>query len=413
MAGLLTRCRQGLSARRGSMAAIEETPKPGDPRLRAIGRRRVIGGRFNAMNGAARSGALARLRRRAHRRAYRRRCTDHGPACARARAGACGRQEAARWRSSRAAKRLSRLWAREGRPQSGDGVVGRRCPCGRPGATSPWPAWAPMASMAPPTPPARMPTARPSRAPRSSRSMPAPISPTTTPTRSSSASTTSSSPARRRRTSAIFKSVLFVQFQILAFVPEASNWRGPDSNSNPEPEPELTNSNLEPLYSDQFNAITENKSSNYCARKSRIPQRPRAIQDPQNPARRARDVPAPAQSARHRPASSSQTKGGRVGLPDKMDLVVGRLQTHAAGYGFVVPDKTGEAARRRLHLGRQHQRSDARRSCARPHRAPDEREPARRTHHPHPRARQLDDRRPLRARPTPAWVSCSRSIAAS
>ena len=36
-----------------------------------------------------------------------------------------------------------------------------------------------------------------------------------------------------------------------------------------------------------------------------------------------------------------QTKGGRVGLPDKMDLVVGRLQMHAAGYGFVIPDKAG------------------------------------------------------------------------
>jgi ribonuclease R len=39
-----------------------------------------------------------------------------------------------------------------------------------------------------------------------------------------------------------------------------------------------------------------------------------------------------------------QTKGGRVGLPDKMDLVVGRLQMHAAGYGFVVPDKAGGEA---------------------------------------------------------------------
>ena len=34
-----------------------------------------------------------------------------------------------------------------------------------------------------------------------------------------------------------------------------------------------------------------------------------------------------------------ETKGGRVGLPDKMDLVVGRLQMHAAGFGFVIPDK--------------------------------------------------------------------------
>ena len=37
-----------------------------------------------------------------------------------------------------------------------------------------------------------------------------------------------------------------------------------------------------------------------------------------------------------------QTKGDRVGLPDKMDLVVGRLQTHASGYGFVIPDKTAD-----------------------------------------------------------------------
>ena len=35
-----------------------------------------------------------------------------------------------------------------------------------------------------------------------------------------------------------------------------------------------------------------------------------------------------------------QTKGGRVGLPDKMNLVVGRLQTHASGFGFVVADKS-------------------------------------------------------------------------
>jgi ribonuclease R len=39
-----------------------------------------------------------------------------------------------------------------------------------------------------------------------------------------------------------------------------------------------------------------------------------------------------------------QTKGGRVGLPDKMDLVIGRLETHAGGFGFVIPDKTGDAA---------------------------------------------------------------------
>src|SRR5512143_3211193 len=34
-----------------------------------------------------------------------------------------------------------------------------------------------------------------------------------------------------------------------------------------------------------------------------------------------------------------QVRGRRYGLPDKMDLVVGRLETHPSGYGFVVPDR--------------------------------------------------------------------------
>ena len=34
-----------------------------------------------------------------------------------------------------------------------------------------------------------------------------------------------------------------------------------------------------------------------------------------------------------------QIRGNRVGLPDKMDLVVGRLQSSPAGYGFVVPER--------------------------------------------------------------------------
>jgi len=33
-----------------------------------------------------------------------------------------------------------------------------------------------------------------------------------------------------------------------------------------------------------------------------------------------------------------QIRGNRYGLPDKMDLVVGKLTTNAAGFGFVVPD---------------------------------------------------------------------------
>jgi ribonuclease R len=34
-----------------------------------------------------------------------------------------------------------------------------------------------------------------------------------------------------------------------------------------------------------------------------------------------------------------QLRGHRVGLPEKMDLHVGRLQTHSGGYGFVVPER--------------------------------------------------------------------------
>src|SRR5204862_3343213 len=34
-----------------------------------------------------------------------------------------------------------------------------------------------------------------------------------------------------------------------------------------------------------------------------------------------------------------QIRGHRYGLPEKMDLYVGRLQTHPAGYGFVIPER--------------------------------------------------------------------------
>ena len=34
-----------------------------------------------------------------------------------------------------------------------------------------------------------------------------------------------------------------------------------------------------------------------------------------------------------------QIRGQRFGLPEKMDLYVGRLQTHPAGYGFVSPER--------------------------------------------------------------------------
>ncbi len=37
-----------------------------------------------------------------------------------------------------------------------------------------------------------------------------------------------------------------------------------------------------------------------------------------------------------------QTRGNRFGLPDRMNLVVGRVQTHPRGFGFVVPDRPVE-----------------------------------------------------------------------
>src|SRR4029450_5876973 len=34
-----------------------------------------------------------------------------------------------------------------------------------------------------------------------------------------------------------------------------------------------------------------------------------------------------------------ETRGNRFGLPDRMNLVVGRITTHPRGFGFVVPDR--------------------------------------------------------------------------
>ena len=34
-----------------------------------------------------------------------------------------------------------------------------------------------------------------------------------------------------------------------------------------------------------------------------------------------------------------QTRGNRYGLPDRMNLVVGRITTNPRGFGFVVPDR--------------------------------------------------------------------------
>jgi ribonuclease R len=39
-----------------------------------------------------------------------------------------------------------------------------------------------------------------------------------------------------------------------------------------------------------------------------------------------------------------QTRGNRFGLPDRMNLVVGKVQTHPRGFGFVIPDRPVEGA---------------------------------------------------------------------
>ena len=47
-----------------------------------------------------------------------------------------------------------------------------------------------------------------------------------------------------------------------------------------------------------------------------------------------------------------QTRGNRFGLPDKMDLIVGRLQANAGGFGFVVPEAPPDAGATRSTRGK-------------------------------------------------------------
>ena len=45
-----------------------------------------------------------------------------------------------------------------------------------------------------------------------------------------------------------------------------------------------------------------------------------------------------------------QVRGNRFGVPDKMDLVVGRLSTNPGGFGFVVPEHADGAERRDIYI---------------------------------------------------------------
>src|ERR687890_2850677 len=45
-----------------------------------------------------------------------------------------------------------------------------------------------------------------------------------------------------------------------------------------------------------------------------------------------------------------QIKGDRYGLPDRMDLVVGKLDGHPSGFGFVAPEKPVEGLTRDIYV---------------------------------------------------------------
>src|SRR5688572_26805777 len=45
-----------------------------------------------------------------------------------------------------------------------------------------------------------------------------------------------------------------------------------------------------------------------------------------------------------------QIKGNRFGLPDKMDLIVGRLHTNPGGFGFVVPENATRADGKDIYI---------------------------------------------------------------
>src|SRR5688572_19461187 len=45
-----------------------------------------------------------------------------------------------------------------------------------------------------------------------------------------------------------------------------------------------------------------------------------------------------------------QIRGNRFGLPEKMDLVVGKLQTNPAGFGFVVPEQAKPGDRQDIYI---------------------------------------------------------------
>src|SRR5262245_46924904 len=45
-----------------------------------------------------------------------------------------------------------------------------------------------------------------------------------------------------------------------------------------------------------------------------------------------------------------ETRGTRFGLPDRMNLIVGKVTTHPRGFGFVVPDRPVENVKGDLYI---------------------------------------------------------------
>ncbi|MEP6782635.1 MAG: RNB domain-containing ribonuclease, partial [Acidobacteriota bacterium] len=52
-----------------------------------------------------------------------------------------------------------------------------------------------------------------------------------------------------------------------------------------------------------------------------------------------------------------EIKGNRYGLPDRMDLVVGKLEGHSSGFGFVIPERPIEGLKRDIYVAEHHMKA--------------------------------------------------------
>ena len=106
-----------------------------------------------------------------------------------------------------------------------------------------------------------------------------------------------------------------------------------------------------------------------------------------------------------------QIRGNRFGLPDRMDVVVGRLETHPRGFGFVIPERPMS---RHIYISgaaTSTKRCTATASSSASSAIKDGGRAEGRIIRILERAQRVD-RRPLRPRRRPAWATSCRSIAA-